>query len=103
MSPQVSYWSGWPSPSCWAGTRWSRWTRTPRRGTIRTVRGRADSLNDGGNLAGRFGPEQLAGIETAIANLVENAYRMLPVDRRSGWTPSQPWTWTRPTSRSTAP
>jgi hypothetical protein len=36
-----------------------------------------------GSLARRFGEEQLAGVETATAELVELAYRLSPVDRRA--------------------
>jgi hypothetical protein len=33
-------------------------------------------------LARRFGPEQLAGVETAIADLADRGFALLPVDRR---------------------
>ncbi len=35
-------------------------------------------------LARRFGPEHLAGVETAIADLVARAFGLLPVERRIG-------------------
>ena len=35
-------------------------------------------------LARRFGPEHLAGVETAIADLVERSVDLLPVQRRIG-------------------
>ena len=47
-------------------------------------------------LARRFGPDQLAGVQSAIAALAARAYRLLLAQRRAVM-PRSPSTWTAPT------
>jgi len=70
-------------PSCWVRTVWWHWI-----GSARTWLRRSLSATPGlpsttaGSLARRFTDDSWAGIETATADLTDQAAGLLPVDRR---------------------
>lgn len=79
----MNCWSGWRSPNCWVGTRWSPLDRQRQDVAAVELSGMAVlASTTAAGLARRFGPEQLAGVETAIAGLADRAFGLLPVSRR---------------------